>query len=44
MANHLIRQETINATEIVAGSILAFCLFGIIGTFTDKIGSEIGDS
>jgi hypothetical protein len=40
--NNLIRDEPIVLESIVTGSIFAFFVFGLIGTFTDKIGSETG--
>jgi hypothetical protein len=41
--NNWLQDEPISGESILVGSIFAFCMFGIIGTLTDKIGSEIGD-
>ena len=42
--NNLIRSEPIAWGSVISGSVFAFFLFGVIGTFTDKIGSEVGDA
>jgi len=40
--NHWLRGERIEKEELASGAILAFITFGIINTFTDKIGSDFG--
>jgi hypothetical protein len=42
--NNFLRDEPIIVGSILTGSVFAFCVFGLIGTFTDKIGSEVGDA
>ena len=41
--NHWLRDEPIYLRKVIVGTVLAFILFGIIGMFTKKFGSEIGD-
>ena len=42
-ANHWLRGEAIEADELISGGLLAFVVFGLINTFTDKIGAVFGD-
>jgi hypothetical protein len=42
--NNLIHQEQIEWSAVVTGSVFAFFLFGLIGTFSHELGSDIGDA
>ena len=42
--NNLIRHEPMVVATILSGSALIFCLSGVVGTFTDKWGSDVGDA
>ncbi len=41
--NKWIRQENIDLSDIVAFAMLAAVFFGVIWTFTDKLGSDVGE-
>jgi thiamine transporter ThiT len=42
--NNWLQNQTTSSDKLIVGSVFAFLFFGLIGTFTDKIESEIGDS
>jgi hypothetical protein len=42
--NNWLRGEEIVQSKLWVGSTFALVVFGIVGTFTGKIGSEFGDS
>lgn len=42
--NQWLRSEPVDGSATIVGAVFAFCVFGIIGTLTDKIGSDFGES
>ncbi len=42
--NNWLQHQNTTSEKLVVGSVFAFLFFGLIGAFTDKIESEIGDS
>ncbi len=42
--NNLLRHEAVIWTKVLVGSLFVFCLVGLIGVFTDKVGGEVGDA
>jgi len=42
--NNWLQHQNTTSDKLIVGSVFAFLFFGLIGTFTDKIESEIGDS
>jgi xanthine/uracil permease len=41
--NAIIRDQPIDSSKLLVGSVFAFIFFGLIGTLTDKLGPEVGD-
>jgi RsiW-degrading membrane proteinase PrsW (M82 family) len=42
--NQLLRSEPVSSNSTVVGTVFAFILFGVIGSLTDRIGSDFGDA
>ena len=41
--NNLLHHEAVDVSRLLVGSAFAFIVFGLIGTFSAKIGTEVGD-
>jgi hypothetical protein len=41
--NNYLKGEKIVVGSLVVGTIFAFLFFGLVGTFTDKVGSDVSD-
>ena len=42
--NNYVRSEPVAIERIVIGAVFAFLFFGLVGTLTGKLGSEVGES